>query len=128
MLRLLIILFNLSLLMSCYSPAHKPLHVERAFYYWKSVFRNNGFEQQALKDHDVNILYIKFFDVDWNYDLKRAFPLAQIQFADRPGLQLQIIPTVFITNRCMNQIDSTAIPSLAENISSLTEKICSVNS
>src|SRR2546421_1025914 len=125
--RLLIILFSFSFFMSCHSPAHKPFHVQRAFYYWKSVFRNNPFEQQALKNNKVDILYIKFFDVDWNYVQQQAFPLAQIQFADQPGPELQIIPAVFITNRCMNQIDSSAIPSLAENISSLLEKICLVN-
>jgi hypothetical protein len=100
---------------------------QRAFYYWKSVFRNNVYEQQRMRETNAGILYVKFFDVDWNYAQQRLFPLAQIQFADTPARSFQIIPVIFITNRSLLHADSAMLPELAKNIASLAEKICAQN-
>jgi hypothetical protein len=115
-------------LTACHSEHTKQkITTTRGFYYWRSVFKNSVSEQRILKEEKIAKLYIKFFDVDWNYGTNKAFPLAQIQFADQPDTALQIIPVVFITNRSLNQIDSASIPTLAEHIASLLEKISSAN-
>lgn len=102
----------------------KPFVIKRATYYWKSVYKNNTSEQATLQQHHINTLYIKFFDVDWNYEQQKAFPLSKIIFADKPSQQLVIIPTVFITNRCMNQVKENELPELATKIVSLLQKTC----
>jgi hypothetical protein len=113
---------------SCHSERGKQkIPITRGFYYWRSVFKNIAAEQRILKEAKVTHLYIKFFDVDWNYRTSKPFPLAQIQFADNPDSSLQIIPVVFITNRCLSQIDSSTIPSLAENIARLLASTSSAN-
>lgn len=115
-------------LASCHSePGKQKIPTTRGFYYWRSVFKNIAAEQRILKEAKVTHLYIKFFDVDWNYRTNKPFPLARIQFADNPDTSLQIIPVVFITNRSLNQIDSSAIPLLAENIALLLEHTSSAN-
>jgi len=91
------------------------------------VYRNIDVEQKALRDEQISTLYVKFFDVDWHYSSKRALPLAQIQFADQPDHSLRLIPVVFITNRCLVEVDSLAIAPLAGNISLLLEKIAATN-
>ncbi len=115
-------------LASCHStPGRKNVTVSRGFYYWKSVFRNIADEQNVLKKEKVSKLYIKFFDVDWNYGTHQPFPLARILFADKPDSVLQIIPVVFITNRCLNQLDSSSVPALAARIAALLENICTAS-
>ena len=47
----------------------------------------------------VHKLYIKYFDVDWDEAKEEAVPLAVVQIKDRLDATLEIIPTVFITNR-----------------------------
>src|ERR1044071_3079351 len=99
-------IFSCIILTSCQSGSQKQTVPQRAFYYWKSVFRNNSYEQQRMKESNAGVLYIKFFDVDWNYNLNKIFPLAQIRFADVPTDSLQIIPVIFITNRSLLHADS----------------------
>ncbi len=110
-----LVLGNL-LSMGC-SPNRQP---EASFYYWKSVFRLSAKERKSLKELNVNRLYIKFFDVDWNYETQQALPVAQIQFAENIPNSLAVVPTVFITNQTMLQISEEDLPALAQK---LTAKI-----
>jgi hypothetical protein len=109
----------------------KSFVISRAFYYWKSIYHNNALEQATLQKLRTEKIYIKYFDVDWNYDDNRSpehsGPLAQIQFQDKPRSSIEIIPCVFITNRCMNKTDSAEIPGLAANIAHLISGINTQN-
>lgn len=100
----------------------KPLrkYSNKAYYYWQSVFRLDAELQQHLQQLNVKYLYIKFFDVDWNIATQQAIPIAPIVFADSipESMQIQIIPTVFITNQTLEQLPDTAVGTLARNISS----------
>jgi len=99
-----------------------PQKSERAFYYWKSVFNLSGFEKQQLDSLQVKTLYLKFFDVDWDEAGKKPVPVAKLQTPDaREKLQgvFTIIPVVFITNACIQKIDSSQVKQLAENMYSL---------
>ena len=44
-------------------------------------------------------LYVKFFDVDWDAARNRPVPLAEVQVDTTNIYGLEIVPTVFITNR-----------------------------
>lgn len=123
----IVLLFFLSSTFCHPEPKKRKFVVNRGFYYWKSVFRKNVPAQQILQRENIHQLYIKYFDVDWNYTRHNAFPSAQIQFADHPDSSVKIIPVVFITNRCVNQIDSLDIPSLADRIGSLVNDISDIN-
>ena len=101
--------------------------VEPSFYYWKSVFKLTDFEKQRLDSLNVKTIYIKFFDVDWDNATQQPLPLAKISFADTAYRQFNIIPTIFITNECIQKIDSIQIQSIAEKVSALIKSICSLN-
>ncbi len=59
-------------------------------------------------------LYVKFFDVDWSG--QHPVPLAEVEI-DTNGLSgLEVVPCVFITNRCMAQLPDDAVNDLAERI------------
>lgn len=70
--------------------------------------------QDYLAQTGAHKLYVKFFDVDW--DGQRPVPLAEVEI-DTAGLSsLDVVPCVFITNRCMAQLPADAVNDLAERI------------
>lgn len=97
--------------------------IERSFYFWKSVFKLTDYEKQKLDSLQVNTLYVKFFDVDWNEETKQPRPAAKIRFEDSAYRNYKIIPTFFITNACIQKIDSSQIKELAQNIQKLLNEI-----
>lgn len=92
----------------------KPKDVTRAFYYWKSTFQLSGYEKQALQRYAVQRLYVKFFDVDWDMATRSAVPKATIRFAETPTVE--VIPTVFITNRTLEKLSWGGVDELAGKI------------
>lgn len=76
----------------------------------------------------VKTIYIKFFDVDWDEEAKKPMPVAKLQVT-RGDLQggIAIIPTVFITNECIQKINTAQIRKLAENIYNLILEIKQAN-
>ncbi|AEI51589.1 hypothetical protein [Runella slithyformis] len=92
----------------------KPKEVTRAFYYWKSTFQLTDYEKHALQRYAVTRLYVKFFDVDWDMATRRAVPKAAIHFAETPTVEM--IPTVFITNRTLEKLSWGGVDELAGKI------------
>jgi hypothetical protein len=99
--------------------------IESGFYYWKTNYRLNDFEKAHLDSLKTKTLYIRFFDIDWDENLKKELPAGQIQFYENPDTSFTAIPVVFITNESVRQLNAAAIPKLAANIISLVEKTCS---
>lgn len=72
---------------------------------------------------NVRRLYVRFFDVDWDETYQGPAPLAEVQI-DTAGLHgLEIVPCVFITNRCMERLPSGEVQALAHRIWSKTEAL-----
>ncbi len=61
-------------------------------------------------------LYVKFFDVDWDPKRMLAVPKGVLGFNTLAPKDLEIIPTVFITNRTLLNSPKGSIPSLSHNI------------
>lgn len=109
--------------------------VERSFYYWRSVLKLTQFEKQQLDSLKVRMIYIKFFDVDWNEESRSPAPVAKLQTTNLPTGQagykfpetIQVIPTVFITNECIQKIDSSQVAELANRIFTLIQDISNSN-
>jgi hypothetical protein len=102
--------------------------IEPAFYYWKSVFKLSDPEKQRLDSLHVQTLYVKFFDVDWDEITKAPVPVAPLQYAgDTLQSNMQIIPAVFITNACIQKIDSSQVIQLATDITGMIKKITGSN-
>ena len=102
--------------------------VERSFYYWKSVVKLTAFEMNRMDSLQVKTIYLKFFDVDWDASTNQAIPNATLQIPDKRLLsKYQLIPTIFITNECIQQIDSSQTILLAGKIYALIQNICETN-
>lgn len=101
-----------------------PRSVTRGFYYWKSQVVLTATEQRALEKLQVRRLYVKFFDVVWDGVGQQPLPVAKVQFgsATKQWLSdraIEIVPTVFITNECMLQLDGNRVGTLAQRLHDL---------
>lgn len=122
--------FKLLLLCFLFSCMEKrePRQIETSFYYWKSTLNLTNFEKQKLDSLKVKTIYLKFFDVDWDESGKNPLPVAKLQATSAGQLKgFSVIPTVFITNECIQKIDSSQVKQLAENIYSLILEIKHAN-
>ena len=90
--------------------------VTPAFYYWKTIFELSDKERDYLTQLQVKKLYIRYFDVDWNPHRKEAVPVKEIRWKTKAFPALQIIPTVFITNRTLFNISYNQLEKLGNNI------------
>ena len=117
-----IIVFTSCILFINCNNKHRPRNIERSFYYWKSVLNLNDFEKEQVTSLKVKTIFLRFFDVDWDEVSNSALPKAPVKIIDTAYFntqQIKIIPVVFITNECLQKVDSTQITSLANKIISL---------
>ena len=88
--------------------------VTPAFYFWKNSLKISAPEFEYLSSLHCKKLYIRFFDVDW--EGQDAVPLSILENDSKIPDSIEIIPTVFITNRTMLNIADQDIPELADKI------------
>ena len=104
----------LFLVFACNQPTEIKV-ITPAFYYWKSEFRLNKTEQKILQDNHIKKLYIKFFDID----LQNNQPVAKasLRFLSKPDTGINIVPTVFITNKTILALhQTTEVDTLAKKL------------
>ena len=90
-----------------------------AFYHWQTNFELSKTEINYLKALSIQKIYPKFFDVDWDFNRQETVALAPISIPSQlpPILaEIEIIPTVFITNRTLVQLPTEKLPDLAAKI------------
>ena len=90
--------------------------VSPAFYHWKTKVQINPTEKDIVNTLNVERLYIKFFDVDWDTKYQNAIPLAIMEWDASIDKSTEIVPTIFITNRVFQQLPIQNVPSLAKKI------------
>ena len=71
-----------------------------AVYYWKTTFSLDTVEQRFLQQHRISKLYCRYFDVVMT-DEDIPMPNATIRFQQSVPDTLEVVPTVFIMNDCM---------------------------
>lgn len=104
--------FVASIIFSCQKET-PPKEVTRGIYYWKSVFKLSSDEQQMLDSCHIKKLYIKVYDLDWDFTKKQAVPKASLHFEQALPQNLELVPTIFITNQTLKQTTDNQIDPLA---------------
>ncbi len=97
-------------LKSC-TPAYVP--PQAAFYHWQTRFDLSAAESDYLAALHVQKLYLKCFDVDWQNGA--PYPTAILQMESDLNAY-ELVPTIFITNRTLLEIEATQLPDLAQKI------------
>lgn len=92
-------------------------------YYGRSTFQLSEADKTYFKRLSIDTLYVKFFDVVWHSDSNAAEPVAVTQFLTPFLHNIEIIPTIFITNATIRYSEKSAIDRLAKNI--LTDSLYS---
>ncbi len=104
-------------------PKHELKQTGNAVYYWRTTFVLDSIERQYLKTHDIRKIYCRYFDVVMD-DLQGPMPNATILFQQSFPDSVEVIPTVFIMNNCM-QSQSLKNSDGKEDVAMLAEKIVS---
>lgn len=117
-----IVLFVLAalILASC-SGGDEPV---RAIYHWKTTFNPTRYELQWLRDHRVQRLYLRLFDVDVydNDDYGNAAPIATTRFLQPLPDDMEIVPVIYITNEAMGRMWGYRVAELiAERVAKMAD-------
>lgn len=100
-----------------------------SIYYWRTTFSLSNGEKEFLQEHDVKKIYMRFFDVEWEYPAKNGedvTPEATIRFNDTVPAGVEIIPTVYITTSAVEKMQ-TKEDKYAEKIYKRITAICKRN-
>lgn len=110
--------FSSLFLFSC---SEEEVRTERAFYFWKSVWTLDSFEQQMLDSLHTSKIYVKLFDVAWNKSKAQVVPVAKLHLKDSLSPDLSYVPVIYITNEAMLKTSKKEIPSVAVKIIHLVQ-------
>ena len=106
--RYLLLLLLLLLLSSCGKKVDSPSS-DRGVYHWKTTYAPNAWEKNWLRDHHVNKLYVKLFEVDAGE--KHGFPgwsmvpVATTRFAEPLPADMEVVPVIYITLDAINALN-----------------------
>lgn len=92
-----------------------------AVYYWRTSFHLDKVEQQFLHDYKVGKMYVRYFDVVLDGKSQELRPNATITFHDSVPAGIEVIPTIFIVNECVNHNIDTIAQLLVDRVLQMNE-------
>ncbi len=95
--------FILSLLMVTGCQQVETMETGNAVYYWRTDLHLDSIERAFLKTYQINKVYCRYFDVVMNDESEGPIPNATITFSDTLPSNVELIPTIYITEDCMHQ-------------------------
>ncbi|MEO0474270.1 MAG: hypothetical protein AAF206_31975, partial [Bacteroidota bacterium] len=89
--------------------------VVRSFFHWQSTEGFYNKETEYLDTLQIERVYVRYFEVDWDSRRKRALPLRTItESSDHQSRE--VVPHIAISERCMAQIPDRKVPELAVQV------------
>lgn len=115
-----IFLAGLLFMLGCGPASDSVDNPKAAVYYWRTSLTLDSVERQFLSDHNVGKMYVRYFDItlDGNQQLR---PNATITFHDSIPSGIEVIPTVFIVNNCLEHGIDTIAPLLVKRVLQMNE-------
>lgn len=110
-----VFILGLLLLLGSCKQEKAPLN-QAAFYHWKANLELGSAEREALEQLQANRLYLRLFDLDWDAELGMPVPVGETVPGSWQAWQGEVHPTVFITNRSLEQLPPERIPWLADQL------------
>lgn len=78
-------------------------------YFWKTVFDPDSTEAAFINDFGIRKIYMRYFDVVFDQDKNALMPNATLQFRQPVPENVEVIPVVFIVEKCLrHNVDSIA--------------------
>lgn len=94
-----------------------------SFYHWKSEFSPSNHDLKLLQENEVDQIYLHVFDVDKAPGTQAPIPKAKLSFKGNFPPGINVIPTVFITQRTFQDAGELNLARLAQNIIQLSRQI-----
>ena len=92
-----------------------------AVYFWRTDLRLDSTEKAFLQQYHINKVYCRYFDVVMNDDGTEPKPNATISFSEILPADIEIIPTVYITEDCMHQKHAGLAEKIVKRIQQMNE-------
>lgn len=89
----------------------------KAFYYWQTDLQSFSWRDSIFQSMNIDKIYYRFFDVDWNVEAKAAVPVSPLR-VDAYDWQPkhEIVPVVFITNETFKNLTLAQSGELATQV------------
>jgi len=87
----------------------------RSAYFWSTIFSLDSLKMDFISQHRINRLYIRYFDVVVKSD-GSIMPNATIKFQDSVPEYIDVVPTVYIVNKCLSKDVSSLGPMIVKRI------------
>ncbi|MBQ3313154.1 MAG: hypothetical protein IJG74_05090 [Prevotella sp.] len=111
------------LMISCGKQRYQDESLEQSngVYYWRTDLHLDSTERAFLKQHHINKVYCRYFDVVMSDDGTEPKPNATIAFTDTLPAGIKLIPTVYITEDCMHKPHKDLAEKLVKRIMQMNE-------
>lgn len=111
------------LMISCGKQRYQDESLEQSngVYYWRTDLHLDSTERVFLKQHHINKVYCRYFDVVMSDDGTEPKPNATIAFTDTLPAGIELIPTVYITEDCMHKPHKDLAEKLVKRIMQMNE-------
>ena len=109
------------LTIGCNQRELKELPEGNAVYYWRTDLRLDSTERTFLSQYHINKVYCRYFDVVMNDEGTEPKPNATISFSDTLPSDIEIIPTIYITEDCMHQKHEGLAEKIVKRIQQMNE-------
>jgi hypothetical protein len=117
----IIIAISVLLISALYFLSKDSNDVSITFYHWKSELNLTKEELNKIRELEAARLYVHLFDVD--IENRNFLPKAKLAASSRWPSGVEIVPVIYITQRCFNGIEKIELMKLASNLIELTNKI-----
>lgn len=94
---------------------------ENAVYYWRTEWRLDSLERDFIEQYQIHKVYCRYFDVVTDEGATELKPNATIVFVDTVPQDLEIIPTVYITEACLHQSLTGLATKIVERVVKMNE-------
>ena len=116
--RLLLSLVVVLMVLGC-RQQRSALEPGRAVYYWRTDLRLDSVERTFLAEHHICKVYCRYFDVVMRDG--EPMPNATITFSDTLPQDVEMVPTVYITEDCMHKPHKDLAEKLVKRIMQMNE-------
>ena len=109
------------LCIGCSQQKQRELPEGNAVYYWRTDLRLDSTEKAFLQQYHINKVYCRYFDVVMNDEGTEPKPNATISFSDTLPSDIEMIPTIYITEDCMHQKHEGLAEKIVKRILQMNE-------
>jgi hypothetical protein len=113
----LALLLGVALFSCSASPPEAPQApaTQRAFYYWRTVFRLSPLEAESLVRLKIHRIYLRVFDIEWDRATSTARLVGKVALGEgqRVPAGIEIVPVVFLREEVFRHLPETGYAELA---------------